>query len=420
MKNIISQLGSLYKSQTGSITIMWAVLLPVTLGVIGLGVETGTWYFSKRQLQTAADAAALAGARENTSDTRSSAARAAVVQNGFSASSNVAVSVNNPPASGSYTSNSNAVEVILSQSQNISFSSIFMGTRPTVYARAVAVKSTVSNGSGCVLSLANSGTGIDITGSATMNMPSCTLISNSSITASVDITGNSNTNVYTLYTAGNYSVGGSATFSSSVSPTIHGDDTPDPYINVKVPSYSGCDYNNFSSHSTVTLSPGIYCNGFSLNSHANVTLSPGIYIIDRGSFDIGGQATLSGTGVTIIFTSSTGSNYASATVNGGATVTLTAPTSGATSGIAFYQDRNAPTGITSRFNGGSTMDITGALYMPKGDLTFNGGNAITGSCTQIVSDTVSFSGNNNIIANCPSSGMTKIYSGAYGAVRLQE
>jgi hypothetical protein len=73
-------------------------------------------------------------------------------------------------------------------------------------------------------------------------------------------------------------------------------------------------------------------------------LDPGIYYLDQGSFTVNGGATITGTGVTLVFTSSTGSNYATANINGGATVSLTAPTSGPLAGIAFYGDPNMPVG----------------------------------------------------------------------------
>ena len=60
-----------------------------------------------------------------------------------------------------------------------------------------------------------------------------------------------------------------------------------------------------------------------LNAGVAVTLRPGIYIFDKGLMKINGNATLNGTAVTLVFTSSTGTNYATATIfNGGAIVTL--------------------------------------------------------------------------------------------------
>ena len=124
---------------------------------------------------------------------------------------------------------------------------------------------------------------------------------------------------------------------------VHGNQiaVPDPYQNVPVPSEQGqgCAQHNYTAKATVTLDPGVYCGGIGLNANANVTLNPGVYFIDQGSLSVNGSATLTGTGVTLVFTSS-GNNYASATINGGATVNLTAPATGSTAGIVLFGDRN--------------------------------------------------------------------------------
>jgi hypothetical protein len=75
--------------------------------------------------------------------------------------------------------------------------------------------------------------------------------------------------------------------------------------------------------------------------------------------------------VTIIFTTSTGSNYATASISGGFIVPITAPTSGPLAGLAFFQDRNAPTSGSDSFSGGSTQNITGTIYFPSQNMTFN-------------------------------------------------
>src|SRR5262249_4613288 len=147
----------------------------------------------------------------------------------------------------------------------------------------------------------------------------------------------------------------------------------DPYANVPDPSFSGCNQNNFSSHDTITINPGVYCGGIQLNAGANVTLNPGTYYIDRGTLQVNGSATLTGNGVTLVFTSSTGSNYATATINGDASVNLTAPSSGPTAGIVMFGDRHMPVDTTFKFNGGSSQNFTGAIYVPKGAVNFAGG-----------------------------------------------
>jgi hypothetical protein len=145
---------------------------------------------------------------------------------------------------------------------------------------------------------------------------------------------------------------------------------------------------------------------------ANVTLSSGTYIMDGGSLTVNGGATLQGSGVTIVFTSSSGSNYASARINGGATVSLTPPSSGNFSGIVFYGDRNMPTGTAFNLSGGAYQNFGGAVYLPKGALSYSGNSASSSSCTQIVADTINFVGTSGVAVNCAGVGTNRIGAAA--------
>lgn len=398
------------KNQSGAVAIIWALALPMVIAGIGLAVDVGSWYSAKRDLQNATDLAAISAGYDITGSYPSQTTMWYTASNeltraGFSPADRT-LTVNYPPSSGAYAGNSNAVEVITIQPQKRFFSRIFLPSDPNAYVRAVGLKQ--SSNPACVLALANSGTGVDITGSSNTSMINCVIASNSTSSASINISGSAYVNVQSLYMRGGYNASGSSTLITSTTPTTNGAQVTDPYSSTAVPSYSGCTKNNYSSHGNETLSPGTYCRGLKVNAHDNITLNPGVYIIDRGTFDINGQGSITGSGVTIILTSSTGSDYAYASINGGATVTISAPTSGSYSGMAFYQDSHAPIN-NSKFNGGSTMDITGVIYMPKGDLTFNGGNSTSGSCTKIVSNTIAISGNNQLTDNCPTS-VTDIYT----------
>ncbi len=109
---------------------------------------------------------------------------------------------------------------------------------------------------------------------------------------------------------------------------------------------------------------------------------------------------MSGTGVTLVFTSSTGANWPTATINGNATVSLTAPNSGPTAGIVFFGDRNIPVGTVFKLNGGSNQSFGGALDLPTVAINYSGGVATSTSCTQIIGNTVNFTGNSNVAVNC--------------------
>ena len=105
--------------------------------------------------------------------------------------------------------------------------------------------------------------------------------------------------------------------------------------------------------------------------------------LDAGT-NIVNTATVTGTGVTFILTSTNASNNPSSigqvTVNGGATMQLSAPTSGPYAGILFYQDRRAPNVDGNRINGNSSSSYQGAFYFPGQGMDFNGTAGISAAC----------------------------------------
>ena len=145
------------------------------------------------------------------------------------------------------------------------------------------------------------------------------------------------------------------------------------------------------------------------NAGANVTLQSGTYYINGGSFTANGGAIIKGSGVTLVFTKKSGSSWPTATINGGATINLTAPTTGPTQGIVVFGDRKMPIGTQFKLTGGSTQYFGGAVYIPNGAISFSGGDGTSTSCTQVIGDTVSFTGNSGLAVNCSSYG-TKPFS----------
>jgi hypothetical protein len=181
----------------------------------------------------------------------------------------------------------------------------------------------------------------------------------------------------------------------------------DPYADVSYPAYSGCAQQNFTAKIAVTIDPGVYCGGMKLNAGANVTLNPGIYYLD-GDLTVNGGAGLTGSGVTLVFTGKNNS-WATASINENASIYLTAPKLGPTAGIVIFGDRNIPVGTTFKFNGGASQYLGGAVYVPTGAIDFSGGAATGTSCTQIIGNTVVFTGNSSIAINC-SNYQTKPFS----------
>ena len=401
------------RDDSGAYALLTALLMPVIIGVVGLGTEAGLWYLRHLEMQGAADSAAIsaivaysAGVTANSN--LQTEADAVTATYGFTnGSKGTTVTLNMPPQSGAYSSAPNAVEVIINQPQSRLFSSLWSSTPINILAHSVAI--TTNNGQGCLLALDSSASGaISTQGNSAVNLNGCSLYDNSSNGSALSMGGASSLNALGVNVVGGISGTSHMTMSGGNEPATGAAPINDPYANMTPGSFSGCDQNNYSAKTTVTLNPGVYCGGMQLNANANVTLNPGIYYLDQGSLSVNGGATLQGTGVTIVLTSSTGSNYATASIAGGATINLTAPTSGATAGIVIYGDRNMPVGTVLKFTGGSSQTFGGAVYAPKAALSFLGNSGTGSGCTQIIADTISFTGNSGFAINCAGSGTKPI------------
>jgi hypothetical protein len=396
-----------FSDDRGAVAIIMGLVLPVLIGMVGLAVEVGSWFGERRSLQSAADAAALAGAWDllsGSNETVTTSATTYATRNGFSTSSGT-ITVNTPPSSGSYTTDATAVEVILTRTQSLLFSALFLGSNITISARAVANAQDL--GDACVIALDSSTSGaMSVGGSSSVNLSGCGIAVNSSNSSGLTVTGSADLTTDFVRVVGNYSVGNNATLTSTQSPQTGATATADPHADLEVGAVGSCDESNYSSqaNSSATINPGVYCSGLRISANSTVTMNPGTYYVNGGSFNVNGSATLTGTGVTIILTGS-GNDYATVTINGGADVDLTAPTSGDYSGIVFFQDRNAPSSGVNRFNGGSTTEFTGTLYFPNQEVQFTGGNTAGGGCTRIIALQIDFNGNADLDNECDGVGV---------------
>lgn len=408
--------------QSGAYLIIAGLLMPVLVGFVGFGTDATLWYYKHRTMQDAADSAALSAATAYSNGINDVTAQANAVASSYgyvTGTKNATVTVNKPPLSGPNVAKPDAIEVIVQQPQNRLFSALFGSGPANVLGRAVAEGKA---GTGCVLALdkTKKGAATDV-GAPQVVLNGCSLLDNSNHVAALVVSGAATLTALSVEVVGGIEgVGAITTTPEAGNITTGVEPMADPYADRSFPSFSGCDQNDYSTHSTVTLSPGVYCGGIALQAHANVTLSPGIYYLNRGALDVHGQAALTGTGVTLVFTDNNAASWANATINGGATINLTAPATGPTAGIVFFGDRAMPTGDKLfRLNGGSTQVFNGAIYLPQADVEINGASS-TGdpnACTQLIADTIKFTGNAEFRVNCTGKG-TKVI-GAKTATLLE-
>src|SRR6185436_4403873 len=158
----------------------------------------------------------------------------------------------------------------------------------------------------------------------------------------------------------------------------------DPFSSLQTPDTTGPCKGSGGN----TLQPGVYCGGLKLNNNSNKTLNPGVYVISGGDLQINAGATLTGSGVMFYLT-----NGARVSINGNATVNLSAATSGNYSGMLFFGDRSDTGSTKNTFNGTANSKLTGAIYFASQDIQYNGNFSGNGGCTRVVGLTVEWNGN---------------------------
>jgi Flp pilus assembly protein TadG len=376
----------------GNVAILFALCLPVIVGGAGFGVETTYWYYKRLALQAAADAAAYSAALEKRSGGNTTEVRAVVdheiTDNGFNPAV-ITVQVNPATVSGG-----GSVQVILTDSAKRFFTGMFISQDPVFTARATATYNSAA--SACILALSpTANKAADFSGSSSVTLDGCSVMSNSNKSDAVNIWGSSLLTTTCVIAVGGVANSGGLTMSQCTTPVTNAPSVADPFSDVPAPTPSGACLNQNANNETI--SPGRYCSGLSLKN--NVTMNPGVYYIESSSgFDVNANANVIGTGVTIYLSGS-----AHVSINGNATVNLQAPTSGTYSGVLFFGDR-ASTGL-NKFNGTAASKLTGAIYFANQDIQYNGNFSGLNGCTQVVGSTIAWTGNTTVAVDCTAYGM---------------
>jgi hypothetical protein len=129
------------------------------------------------------------------------------------------------------------------------------------------------------------------------------------------------------------------------------------YLTSNPPSTSNCNgvYGNNG-----TLTPGCY-NNINLNK-ATVTFQPGLYTLAGGANL--NKANITANGVTIYIPPNATINF-----NNANNMVLTAPTTGPTAGVAYFQSKSNSNDVN--FNQ-ATAGLAGLIYAPSAAMNYNG------------------------------------------------
>jgi Flp pilus assembly protein TadG len=381
---MIRFLRKVWNDRRGNALIIAGASLPLLVGAAGLGSDTIQWVLWKRELQRAADSAALAGAYAQLQ----TASVTAAVNAHMGDNNHTGIALKSgypqiayPPDTANY---KKAVQVTLAVQKTLGFSSMFLSTAPIITATATAA--LVNSGSYCVVGL-NSTTAASITigGSASVSMGCGAISDSTSATSSVGTNGGT----YNFTASPVAGVGGMPTsINGATDIQAHHSALPDPYAGKYSTSISGMTCNKQVNPGNPNLSPGCY-KDFKFTGNTNYTLAPGTYYLDSTNFDVQGTGSITGTGVTIILT---GATPGSITTNGNTTIKLSAPTTGAYANMLFIGNASG----LQKINGNNGSFYDGAMYFPNGTAQFLGSSSGMFNCAMVVANFVDFSGNASI------------------------
>jgi Flp pilus assembly protein TadG len=386
----------LRKSESGQIAVLSAIFISLFLiGFAALVVDVGFLYATRRNMQTVADAAAIAGANALNSGLECDAGSCASAQdlaslNGYTNGTNGVSVTAKPPAVKPNPADGTYVEVDVSQPVPTYFLRAIGYNTVTVGAKAVAGFAPTSN---CIIVTDpnNDSKTLTVSGGSNINA-NCGVLDESTNGDGMDVSGGSTVAGSTVGVVASSYTGGSASSitcngSNADCPAVKVAPSADPllYLQSAEPTPGTCMSTVNSTMNAIatagnggTIGPGTYCAGIkaakkgALNA---LNLNPGLYILTGSTgLQISGGATINGTGVTI-YNTGTGS----INISGGSIANLSAPATGSTlgiPGILFFQDPANTAKAT--LSGGSAGTFTGALYFPSTQmLTFSGGSSAT-------------------------------------------
>jgi len=362
----------LLEDDHGQSTLIMAICIACVFGMLGLSVDAGLMFRSKRILQTAADCGAIAGAAELNYGNSVAAAQAATARNGVTNGSNgVLVTVNTPPLYGSKKDSSGYVEVVVTRSVPTYFMRAFNVSTMSVAARAVA---GLGPSEGCIYTLDTSGSGVSLTGSGNLSAPNCGLIVDSSSSNAVSLSGSASITAKSIAIVGGTSTSGSTSLQPTPVTGIAPVSNPLSYLQAPSYSSSSCLADPHVT-SSMTLGPavsgGTVCyNGLTISGSGALTLNPGVYVIN-GGFSASGSGTITGSGITIYLAAPSGA----LSLTGSGALNLTAPTTGPYSGILFFEDPKDTQQMKIAGSTGSTL--TGIFYAPLATLSLTGSSGAT-------------------------------------------
>jgi hypothetical protein len=349
-----------FAATSGSTAMMFGLAMPAMMAGIGIASDYATFSMKLNSLQTAADQAALAGAKELTITGSSKEkieqlAKTYVQQNLLEDFGRVEVIT-------TLDDENNSVKVRIEEKWTPFFAHFIGANITPVIAEATA--GLYGESKICVLALTGSGPGaVSMTTNSHLKANGCTVYSNSTSSNSVFLGDISTLEAASICTAGGVKNNGSLSGANVVTdcPVL-----PDPLANRPTPPVGACDFTKTEVKTgSVSLKPGVYCSGLTIKGDAQVTFEPGDYIIKDGPFIVAEKASITGKDVGFFMTGS----FSLLHFLQDASVDLEGREKGPLAGMLMFDDPKASGFLRIHsISAKNAHTLTGTIYIPKGNL----------------------------------------------------
>lgn len=280
----------------GTIALIFGLASPVLLVAAASAIEVAIQVKANTELQSVADAAALAAAREialanaNASQVQKAAETHARIS--LTNSKTIGSSAGKLAVNATVVDSFTGVRVDLTKTWKPFFSGL-LGVADQK-AAATATAHVVGSTKICVLGLMDRGVlaGVHLDNNARLTAEDCGVYSNSTSFASIRTDSNSELSAGLICAAGGTMASRSVSFTPE--PITDCPQLPDPLSERKPPPVDSCLETNLVVETDTVLSPGTYCGGLTIRDEAEVELRPGIYVIKDGPFNVEDEAELEG------------------------------------------------------------------------------------------------------------------------------
>jgi hypothetical protein len=328
------------------------------LAAAGFGIDLTSISHQKAIMQAAADAGALAGAREGSVAYRgldgvAATAETVALNNMGDKSDRIGASFE-----ATVTEGGSSVTVV----GTASHASLFFGNNKTPIT-VTATAQTLQQMPLCVLQTAiDNSSGIKIADKARLQAPGCLVHANTNIEASDDA----------RIAAGTIQVVGDAKGGLSPTPNIGALAIPDPFSGLDMTSKHVCPKNipdvHYNGNVRLKLPPMIYCGKIVVRGNVELEFLPGEHYF-MGSLDIKGNTKLTGDNVVLIF-----DNDDSFILDESAEVRLRGRRSGRFAGFVIATTH----ANTSKFVISATRvrELLGTIYIPSAELEVVGRSSV--------------------------------------------